>query len=63
MDSITPLLAAGTGGALGAGEWSALLFYVVVALGVSFLCSIWEAAMLSTRLVAPTGFEVVVDGF
>ncbi|MCY4017852.1 MAG: hemolysin family protein [Chloroflexi bacterium] len=48
MDSVTPILAAGTGGALGAGEWSALLFYVVVALGVSFLCSIWEAAMLST---------------
>ena len=42
-----PLLAAGTGAA-GAGEWSALLIYVVIALGVSFLCSIWEAAMLST---------------
>lgn len=48
MDMLTPLLAAGTGGALGAGEWSALLIYVVIALGVSFLCSIWEAAMLST---------------
>lgn len=42
-----PILAAGTG-AVGAGEWSALIFYVVIALGVSFLCSIWEAAMLST---------------
>ena len=48
MDTIPPILAAGTGGAGGAGEWSALLFYVVIALGVSFLCSIWEAAMLST---------------
>ena len=42
-----PILAAGTG-AVGAGEWSALIFYVVIALGISFLCSIWEAAMLST---------------
>ncbi len=48
MDIITPLLAAGTGAAVGSGEWSALIFYVLVALGVSFLCSIWEAAMLST---------------
>ncbi len=48
MDSVIPLLAAGTGGAVGAGDWSALIFYVVIALGVSFLCSIWEAAMLST---------------
>ena len=43
-----PFLAAGTGGAVGAGEWSALLLYIVFALAVSFLCSIWEAAMLST---------------
>ncbi len=43
-----PMLAAATGAAEGAGEWSALIFYVVVALGISFLCSIWEAAMLST---------------
>ena len=51
MDTIItgiPLLAAGTGAATGAGEWSNLIFYVVLALGVSFLCSIWEAAMLST---------------
>ena len=50
MDSFLvgiPILAAGTG-AGGAGEWSALIVYVVIALGVSFLCSIWEAAMLST---------------
>ena len=42
-----PLLAVATG-AGGAGEWSALLLYVAIALGVSFLCSVWEAAMLST---------------
>ena len=48
MDTVIPILAAGTGGATGAGEWSALLLYVAIALGVSFLCSIWEAAMLST---------------
>ncbi|MCY3780564.1 MAG: hemolysin family protein [Chloroflexi bacterium] len=44
---ITPILAV-TPGAGGAGEWGALIFYVVLALGISFLCSIWEAAMLST---------------
>ena len=50
MDSIPtiiPILAVTTG-AEGAGEWGALIFYVVIALGVSFLCSVWEAAMLST---------------
>ena len=50
MDNLVtgiPLLAVGTGAAAN-GEWSALIFYVVIALGVSFLCSIWEAAMLST---------------
>ncbi len=50
MDTVIPILAAGTGGTTGAGEWSALLLYVVIALGVSFLCSIWEAAMLSTSV-------------
>ena len=50
MDSILtgiPILAVGPA-AGGAGEWGALLAYVIMALGVSFLCSIWEAAMLST---------------
>jgi CBS domain containing-hemolysin-like protein len=50
MDTILtdiPILAVGTATG-GAGEWSALVAYVVMALGVSFLCSIWEAAMLST---------------
>lgn len=42
-----PILAVTTG-ATGSGEWSALIFYVAIALGVSFLCSIWEAALLST---------------
>ena len=45
--SFIPIQAVATG-AEGAGEWSALIFYVVLALGISFLCSIWEAAMLST---------------
>ena len=44
---IIPILAVAPG-AEGAGEWGALVFYVVLALGISFLCSIWEAAMLST---------------
>ena len=47
LHSSIPILAAGSGTG-GSGEWSALIFYVVIALGVSFLCSIWEAAMLST---------------
>jgi len=50
MDTIfngIPILAVTTGTG-GSGEWSALLFYVGMALVVSFLCSIWEAAMLST---------------
>jgi len=50
MDTILtgiPILAVTTGTG-GSGEWSALLFYVGMALVISFLCSIWEAAMLST---------------
>lgn len=43
-----PILAAGTAGAEGSGLWSALIFYIVIALGISFLCSVWEAVMLST---------------
>lgn len=42
-----PILAAGTAGAEGAGLWSALILYIVIALGISFLCSVWEAVMLS----------------
>lgn len=50
MDTIfhsVPILAVTTGTG-GSGEWSALLFYVGMALIVSFLFSVWEAAMLST---------------
>ena len=50
MDTIftgIPILAV-TPAAGGAGEWGALITYVIMALGISFLCSIWEAAMLST---------------
>ncbi|MCY3834275.1 MAG: hemolysin family protein [Chloroflexi bacterium] len=50
MDTILtgiPILAVGPA-AGGAGEWGALFAYVIMALGISFLCSIWEAAMLST---------------
>ena len=47
IPSVIPILAVTTG-AEGAGEWGALIFYVVIALGVSFLCSVWEAAMLAT---------------
>jgi len=42
-----PILAAGPAGAEGTGLWSALIFYIVIALGISFLCSVWEAVMLS----------------
>lgn len=42
-----PILAAGTAGAEGSGLWSALIFYIVIAIGVSFLCSVWEAVLLS----------------
>lgn len=61
MDSILvgiPILAAGTAGAEGSGEWSALLFYIIVALGISFLCSVWEAVMLS---VPVSHVELMVD--
>ncbi|MDE2776705.1 MAG: hemolysin family protein [Chloroflexota bacterium] len=50
MDTILtgiPILAV-TPTAAGAGDWGTLFIYIVLALGVSFLCSIWEAAMLST---------------
>jgi len=50
MDTILtgiPILAV-TPAAAGAGDWGALFTYIILALGVSFLCSIWEAAMLST---------------
>ncbi len=51
MDSLPislHILAAGTGAVEASGELSALLIYIAIALVISFLCSIWEAAMLST---------------
>jgi CBS domain containing-hemolysin-like protein len=53
-----PILAAGTPGAEGAGLWGMLIFYVVIALGISFLCSVWEAVMLSTPV---SHIELLVD--
>jgi CBS domain containing-hemolysin-like protein len=50
MDTIftgIPVLAVGPA-AGGSGEWGMLAAYIIMALGISFLCSIWEAAMLST---------------
>ncbi len=61
MDTILfeiPILAAGTPGVEGAGEWSALLFYITIALGISFMCSVWEAVMLS---VPVSHIELMVD--
>jgi len=61
MDTILveiPILAAGTAGAEGSGEWSALLAYIIIALGFSFLCSVWEAVMLS---VPVSHIELLVD--
>lgn len=44
-----PILAAGGPPAEGgAGTWGGLLFYIGVALGISFLCSVLEAILLST---------------
>ncbi|MCA9911949.1 MAG: DUF21 domain-containing protein [Anaerolineae bacterium] len=49
MEIFTPILAV-VGGAAGDGEgtWTGLIFYVTVALGISFLCSVLEAILLST---------------
>jgi CBS domain containing-hemolysin-like protein len=43
-----PLLGAIVAGEAGGGTWTGLLFFILVALGFSFLCSIWEAVVLST---------------
>jgi len=48
MSSLDPSLDPLAAGAADPGSWTALLVYVSVALGVSFLCSIWEAVLLST---------------
>lgn len=44
-----PVLAApGPAGPVEGGTWGGLLFYIGIALGVSFLCSVLEAILLST---------------
>lgn len=43
-----PILAAPVPTDAGAGTWGGLLFYIGIALGVSFLCSVLEAILLST---------------
>lgn len=34
----------------GVGTWSGLIFYITIALGISFLCSVLEAVLLSTNV-------------
>jgi len=46
----TPALALATPQGADAGSHLTLLVYVGVALGISFLCSVWEAVLLSTPL-------------
>lgn len=48
IDLFPSILASGgpVGGA--AGTWSGLIFYITLALGISFLCSVLEAILLST---------------
>ncbi len=53
LDHLTfpPILAVGgAGGAAVNGTWGGLLFYIGIALGVSFFCSVLEAILLSTSL-------------
>jgi CBS domain containing-hemolysin-like protein len=51
IPSVPPILAAGpVGGGDVAGTWGGLILFVAVALGVSFLCSILEAVLLSTSI-------------
>lgn len=49
--TFSPVLAVGgAGGGAVNGTWGGLLFYIGIALGVSFLCSVLEAILLSTSL-------------
>ncbi|MEL6307242.1 MAG: CNNM domain-containing protein [Chloroflexota bacterium] len=43
-----PILAVGGASGNAAGTWGGLLFYIGIALGLSFLCSVLEAILLST---------------
>ncbi len=47
---LQPMLAAMGGGGAGGveGTWAGLILFVFVALGFSFLCSVWEAVVLSS---------------
>lgn len=45
-----PILAIGGATGDAAGTWGGLLFYIGIALGISFLCSILEAILLSTSV-------------
>ncbi|NJL93116.1 MAG: DUF21 domain-containing protein [Anaerolineae bacterium] len=50
VDRIPILAAAATGSASVEGSWGGLLLYITVALGISFLCSMLEAILLSSSL-------------
>lgn len=45
-----PVLAIGGAAGDAAGTWGGLLFYIGIALGISFLCSVLEAILLSTSI-------------
>lgn len=48
ISQFSPILAIGGGAGDGTGTWGGLIFYVTLALGISFLCSVLEAILLST---------------
>ncbi|MGJ3240747.1 MAG: CNNM domain-containing protein [Anaerolineae bacterium] len=47
---LNPILAIGGGTGSAAGTWGGLMTYVSIALGISFLCSVLEAVLLSTSV-------------
>ena len=48
--TVPALAVTGPTGEGGEGTWSGLIFYITVALGFSFLCSVLEAVLLSTSV-------------
>lgn len=48
ISHLSPILAVGGAAGNAAGTWGGLLFYIGIALGLSFLCSVLEAVLLST---------------
>lgn len=50
IPDLIPLAAAGSASADAEGSVAGLLVYMAIALGISFLCSIWEAVVLSTSI-------------